>query len=133
VRRAPRLVEVLVENAVEGCVRETFGAVMAHVQALRATDPVVRSTMARIAVDESRHAALAWAVHAWGCTRMRPAERRRIDDARQRAVRRLIDEVERGPREVHETELGLIGSAEARTLAASLVAHLWNDEARAAA
>ncbi len=120
VRRVPRLVDVLVENAVEGCVRETFGALMAHVQALRATDPVVRSTMARVAIDESRHAALAWAIDEWGSARVSPADRRRIAAARQDATRALMSEIDRGPRNVDEPELGLIGAAEARVLAVSL-------------
>ena len=129
----PGLVDVLVENAVEGCVRETFGALMAHVQALRATDPVVQRTMARIATDESRHSALAWAIHEWGAARVSPHDRRRIDHARQRAVRELIAEIENGPREIAETELGLVGGPEARVLAASLEAHLWHDQPKAAA
>ncbi len=124
-RRVPRLADVLVENAVEGCVRETFGAVMAHVQARRATDPAVGHTMARIAVDESRHASLAWAVHAWGLGRVSAHQQRRIDEARRGAVRGLVDEIERGPREVAEPELGLVGAIEARALAASLEASLW--------
>lgn len=131
-RRAPRLADILVENAVEGCVRETFGALMAHVQAQLASDPVVRSTMAEIAADESRHAALAWAIDAWGSSRVSARDRRRIDAARAEAVRGLVREIERGPREVDGRELGLVGAVEARALAASLERHLW-DETRLAA
>lgn len=46
------------ENAVEGCVRESFGALLATYQATRARDPEVRDTMARIALDE--HATPRW-------------------------------------------------------------------------
>ena len=128
-RRVPRLADVLVENAVEGCVRETFGALMAHVQARRASDQAVGHTMARIAVDESRHASLAWDVHAWGIGRLSPHEQHRIDEARRGAVRGLVDEIERGPREVDARELGLVGAIEARALAASLEASLWAEAA----
>ena len=46
---APRpLVEVAMDNAAEGCVRETFGALVAHVQARRAADPMLRRALSRI-------------------------------------------------------------------------------------
>ena len=51
--------EIAIENATEGCVRETFAAVVAHWQALHARDPIVRAAYARIARDETRHAELA--------------------------------------------------------------------------
>ena len=58
--RAPRRpVEIARENAEEGCVRETFGALLAAHQAAYACDPEVREVMTRIAGDELRHAALA--------------------------------------------------------------------------
>ena len=132
-RRAPRLVDILVENAIEGCVRETFGALMAHVQARGASDPVARLTMAEIAVDESRHAALAWAIDAWGSRRVSASDRRRIVAARAEAVRSLFREIERGPREIDGRELGLVGAVEARALASSLERHLWAAETPAAA
>lgn len=132
-RRAPRLVDILVENAIEGCVRETFGALMAHVQARIASDPVARRTMAEIAVDESRHAALAWAIDAWGSRRVSASDRRRIAAARAEAVRSLFREIERGPREVDGQEIGLVGADEARALATSLERHLWAAETQAAA
>ncbi|MEZ4360481.1 MAG: ferritin-like domain-containing protein [Kofleriaceae bacterium] len=53
------------ENAVEGCVRETWGALLALWQSRTALDPDVRRVFAQIARDELRHAALAWAVDRW--------------------------------------------------------------------
>jgi hypothetical protein len=55
------LEEMALENVVEGCVRETFGAVVAMIQAERAGDARVRRAMRRIARDETRHAELSWA------------------------------------------------------------------------
>jgi hypothetical protein len=49
------------ENVVEGCVRETYGALLATWQAAHATDAAIRRCFSRIAADETRHAALAWA------------------------------------------------------------------------
>jgi hypothetical protein len=54
------LEQIAFDNAVEGCVREAFGALVATRQARTARDPVIRATMVRIARDETRHAALAF-------------------------------------------------------------------------
>ena len=47
---------VAIENAVEGCVRETFGALIASWQAEHARDPGIKRLMRSIARDETRHA-----------------------------------------------------------------------------
>lgn len=52
-------------TAKEGCVGETVGAHVAAVLRDRATDPAVRSVLARIASEEAEHAALAWATVRW--------------------------------------------------------------------
>ena len=83
------LVAIAMENAVEGCVRETFGAVVARWQARTARDPVVRAVMVRIARDEARHASLAWAIDAWARPRLDRPARARVERARADAVRAL--------------------------------------------
>ncbi len=57
--------DLTLENAVEGCVREAFGAVVSAFQAARAGDAAIRSAFVEIARDEARHAELSWAIHAW--------------------------------------------------------------------
>ncbi|MBN8233500.1 ferritin-like domain-containing protein [Corallococcus macrosporus] len=89
------LEEMLRENAVEGCVRETFGAFVAGWQGRTAEDPEVRSTLRAIARDEVRHAELAWAVDAWAHTRLSAAQREHLHQARLDALRSLGEEVER--------------------------------------
>jgi hypothetical protein len=87
---APRSLERIArENAVEGCARETFGALVAAWQAEHAAAPVVRRAFRRIAVDELRHAALAWAVARWAATRLDAPARTRVDRARRQAIERL--------------------------------------------
>lgn len=86
---------MLLENAREGCVRETFGAVVAGWQARTARDKQVRETMSRIARDELRHAELAWAVDAWAAERLTPEERQRVRDVRLAAFHELERLVER--------------------------------------
>ena len=79
------------ENAVEGCVRETYAALLACRQARAATDPAIRAAMAGIARDETRHAALSWAVDDWSQALLAPAARRRVREARHEALERLAD------------------------------------------
>jgi hypothetical protein len=77
------------ENAVEGCVRETFGALLAMHQRARAKDPGVRRAMATIALDETHHAELAWAIHRWALPRLSAAARRRVRWAQDAAMSEL--------------------------------------------
>lgn len=85
------LEEMAIENAVEGCVRETWGALVAMWQANRARDAELRSVFAAISVDEARHAALAWQIDQWIRTRLDAPAHARIDAARQAAIRELFD------------------------------------------
>lgn len=77
------------ENAVEGCVRETFGALLAGWQARSAEDAQVRQSLAAIAPDEQRHAELSWAIDAWALERLSPEARERVEEARREAWREL--------------------------------------------
>jgi len=87
------LEQIALENAVEGCVRETFAALVARRQAIAAADLDVRAAMRRIAADEARHAALAFRVDAWARARLSPAARARVADARARARAELVHEL----------------------------------------
>jgi hypothetical protein len=84
--REPTLAELLEDDAVEGCVKETFGALVATWQSAHAADARVRRTMRRIAADETRHAALAWEVLHWGIARLSPPERHRVESTLERAL-----------------------------------------------
>ena len=72
------LESIALENAREGCVRETYGAAVAHYQASRAADPGVRTAMECIAHDESEHAELSWRVAAWLDTQLDAPARSRV-------------------------------------------------------
>jgi hypothetical protein len=86
-RRAVRDLEAIAaENAAEGCVRETFGALVGLWQARTARDPDVRRAMGRIARDEIRHASLAWAVDEWARARLSVEARARVESARREAL-----------------------------------------------
>ncbi len=91
------LMAMLEENAVEGCVRETFGALLAAWQAKHARDPLARSAFGGIARDEARHAALAWQVHGWASGRLSKRERAKLDASMRAALATLAAEVEAEP------------------------------------
>jgi hypothetical protein len=84
------LVDVAIENAVEGCVRETVGAVAAWKTSLATNDSMAARVLTVIAADEQRHANLAWAVDRWVMTRLESNERRAVEIARANAVRDLL-------------------------------------------
>lgn len=122
--RATRSLAALVrENAVEGCVRETWGALLAAWQSGQADDPRVRAAFARIADDELRHAALAWEIAAWAEPQLSPAEAAEVRAAREASWEALHAELLHGAGEGHP-ELGLPSPAAARALLASLRAGL---------
>ena len=81
----------------EGCIRETYGALVAGYQARRATDPALRSVLGRIARDEARQAALAHEVAAWLEPRLDAGERAAIAEARAAALTELRAAVRRAP------------------------------------
>ncbi|MDB4936236.1 MAG: putative lipoprotein [Labilithrix sp.] len=91
VRRASRrtLEAIARENAVEGCVQETFGALLMRFQATRSCDASSRRLFARIADDETRHAALSWELARWAEAKLEGPARARVVAARARAVRSL--------------------------------------------
>ncbi|HEY5449257.1 MAG TPA: ferritin-like domain-containing protein [Polyangia bacterium] len=111
---------VAIENAVEGCVREAYGAVVAAHQAARATDPVVRRAMAAIAVDETRHAALSYAIDDWMRARLGDGARRRVAEARREAHAGLARDVERPLPAATAALAGLPDAATARRMTAAI-------------
>jgi hypothetical protein len=119
------LVAMALENAVEGCVNETFGAAVAMVQSITARDARIRGALRPIASDEMRHAELAWSVAEWVETRLSAPERGRVKRARTRAVRALMSnaacEIER---ELVD-ELGLPDARVALSLVRDLATSLW--------
>jgi rubrerythrin len=86
-RHSPRsILAIAMENAEEGCVRETFGAALAMWQAENARDADVRDAMREIARDETAHAEIGWAIAAWARSRLSARDRARVDAARTNAI-----------------------------------------------
>ena len=81
---APRSLSAIAEdNAVEGCVREAFGALVAAHQASSAADPHVRAAFSGIARDEARHALFSFALHDWAVDRLGARHARELDALRR--------------------------------------------------
>ena len=110
---AREAVPVAVENAVEGCVHEAFGALLATWQATHAADPEVARTMARIADDETRHAKLSFAIAAWFDTRLDDEARTQSRARRKAALDALRDELAREPGEALVRRAGMPTAAQA--------------------
>ncbi|MCB9630472.1 MAG: ferritin-like domain-containing protein [Sandaracinaceae bacterium] len=119
------LFEVALENAVEGCVRETYGAVVGHHQAAHAQDPVVRAAMAQLAEDETRHAALSWAVAEWALPQLSEAERAEIRAAQRAAIDALARSVSLPESDLLLRDAGLPAPDVALAMVQGLAAQVW--------
>ncbi len=119
------LPEIALENAVEGCVRETFGALVAEWQALHATDRRVRRLYRGIAADELRHAALSWRVARWLEPRLDQRARRRVAVASQAAVHDLREALGSEPSREVVALAGVPTAGTARALLREVETRLW--------
>jgi hypothetical protein len=119
------LFEMALDNAVEGCVRETFGALVAHHQAANARDAGIRQVMAQIAEDETRHAGLSWAIDRWVQPKLSAPERERLREARAQAVAALREEMATPQEAVLIGEAGLPPPEVASAMMDSLARDLW--------
>ena len=88
---------IAVDNAVEGCVRETYGALTAWWRAEHASDRHVRDAYRRIARDETRHAALSRELDRWLLARLDRGARARVNAARDAAYEELRAELSLAP------------------------------------
>jgi hypothetical protein len=124
---ARSLFELALENAVEGCVLETFGALLAMHQARHARDAAIRDAMAAIAEDEARHGELAWAIHRWVCGLLTDVDAAALRDAMSTAATNLAhalgdDDLPADAR----SSLGLPEPAHAVALARATQVYLWS-------
>jgi hypothetical protein len=119
------LEHVALENAVEGCVHETYSALIAWHQGLHCPDPALAATHRAIAADEMRHAGLAWDVARWLEPRLTPSARRHIDAARRQAARAVARGLGRSKASSIDTAAGLPPPLLAVAVAEELQASLW--------
>jgi hypothetical protein len=80
---------VAMHNAVEGCVHESFSALLAACYARAAASQVLRRVFARLASDEARHGQLAWDLHEWLRGQLSAEAAAQVDSARADALAQL--------------------------------------------
>ena len=111
---------IALENAVEGCVRETYGALLACLQAEHAQDEDVRAAMVRVFEDETRHAQLAWEIARWLEPRLSEAERAVVQRARRAAYAQLRSELAASLSGDARRQIGMPSAAVSEALLAQL-------------
>jgi len=115
------LYELALDNAVEGCVRETYGALIATYQAHTAADADVRAALARISVDETGHAELSAAIDAWAMPHLDADQRARIAVAHRAAVAEVLAAANRAVEPELAAAVGLPSPATASRMARALL------------
>ncbi|HEY6561387.1 MAG TPA: ferritin-like domain-containing protein [Polyangiaceae bacterium] len=119
------LAKLACENVVEGCVRETFGALIATYQASHAADADVARALEEIAEDETRHAALAFRVAAWLEPKLSDDARQSVRAARDAALAELRAELAHEvPKALHNIA-GMPDGAVALELLGEIERSLW--------
>lgn len=119
------LTTIALENAREGCVRESFAALLCAYAASASPDPEVRRVMQDIARDEAEHAAFSWNMHAWARTRVPGEHAERLDEEIERAFAELARTLDQdhetfawagaSPRVAHRLVAKLRASSELRS------------------
>lgn len=116
--------QLAIENAIEGEVGETFGALVAACQSRAAQDPGVRLVFGKIAIDEARHAALAHQLAPWFERRLGLQQRNAVAAARQAAIARAVATCDFGLASHEREVLGIPEPARLRSAARELFASI---------
>jgi hypothetical protein len=113
------------DNTVEGCVRESFGALLATYQTAHAQDAEMAEVFSRIGQDETRHASLAWQLQTWLEVELSGAQRAFVRAAQRRAIAALEREFAIEPERALRELAGLPDRHAALSLHAALTETLW--------
>lgn len=117
---ARTLLDFARENAIEGCVRETYGALVAAHQARFAGRADLRAAFAAIAADEASHAALSWDLHDFFGRLLGPAVAAELDAAREAAFAAFAEDASNRPESFVDRVLGVPRGPRAVALLAAL-------------
>lgn len=122
--RRRSLARIALENAIEGCICETYGALVATYQARHASDPAIRHAFRAIAAEETAHAALAREIAEWAAPKLSRATRARIARASQREIEKIRRELATDPEPELVETLGLPNAAAAQQMFDRMIAAL---------
>ena len=121
------LVEIAEENAREGCIRETFGALLAMWQARHAEEEAVRRVMERISYEESLHGALSWKIDEWIQSKLTSDEKKRCQQAHQEALTIIQQELQQEQNPALIRYCGFPNREQSNLLYQQLKAELWSE------
>ena len=118
------LLDIALENAKQGCVEETWAALVAQFQALHASATPTKQQFSEIAADEARHAELAWDLHAQLRRELGSSERARLDSWLTDSIEQLRTRTATHSGPLLQSELGLPSAAVEVLLRARLASAL---------
>ena len=121
------LFEIALENAIEGCVNETFAAACGLWQEQQAESEVFRQVIGHIAEEEVGHAALSWSIHEWAMPQLTLAQQTHIRQAQAQAVATLAQKFLREETPLVRHAVGLPQQADAAQLFQQLRTQLWDE------
>jgi hypothetical protein len=114
------LEDIALENAAEGCVRETLGALIGLHQSRHASDPAVRSVMVQVSADELGHSVWSHALAKHLDSQLSLPARRRVREARAAALENAMTELSSEPNRAIGAQLGLPDAERVHTLGLAL-------------
>ena len=109
------LFELALQNATEGCVRETFAGLEATWQAQHCA-PEYQALLHQIAEEECGHAELSWDIQAWAQNKLTAAQNQAIAHAQDDALAALRTDVTRRQNLGVPSSVGLPNGQQARAL-----------------
>lgn len=119
------LIELAIDNAVEGCIFETFSALKVLQQFHNTDDLLFARTMKQIALDEISHAELAWDIHNYLMTKLSKEEQKIVRDIQQQAVTKLLKD-KNSISHLSQKEQGFLGLSQTNDLQ-KIFAQRWEE------
>ncbi|WP_020559812.1 ferritin-like domain-containing protein [Thiofilum flexile] len=124
--RLRSLYEIALENAVEGCVHETFAAACGLWQSQQAELGVFRQVIGHITDEEMDHAALSWDIYQWIMPQLSALEQAHIREAQAEAIHNLMQDFKQESDSQIQQAFGLPAHADAARLFEQLKNAVWN-------
>ena len=119
------LYEIALENAVEGCVNETFAAACGLWQSEYAQLDVFRKVIGHITEEEMGHAALSWEIHQWIMPQLSEVQQEQIRVAQSEAVENLVSDFKQESNPALQQAFGLPTKDDAARLFTQLKNSVW--------
>jgi hypothetical protein len=119
------LYEIALENAVEGCVNETFAAACGLWQSEYAQLDVFRKVISHITEEEMGHAELSWKIHQWIMPQLSEVQQEQIRIAQAKAVDSLVSDFKQESNPVLQQAFGLPTKDDASRLFMQLKNSVW--------